>query len=489
MNAPTSLKRRLLVMLISGILLVWLAVLVLVYRAAQHEVEEVFDADMARSARILQSLLIHEVEEEREMAEKVREVTAELNAIKGQSMPRLAAILQEYMEEEGRERLELVTAAQNAGQRYQAGLAFVARYGDGTVLVRDSTAPDMPQLDDGFANVELGDAAWRVFTLTQKETGFVVQVGEKQAFRAELVGYITSNTLMPALIALPILALLISWIVGRALKPLESVARDVARRAPDALDPIEARNAPQEVHTLVQALNDLFARVASTLRRERQFTADAAHELRTPLAALKTHLQVARKRSQEISTRQSLDQALQGVDRATHSVEQLLLLARADSQQAKALVDAKVDLGALVSDAVSVMSQQAVERDIDLGVDGPGSVNVVGDATALQVMLRNLVDNAVRYTPRGGTVTVSAGSNAGKAWLQVADDGPGVAAEERGKIFDRFHRGEAEQANDTTGSGLGLSIVQRIAQLHGATIELGEGLHGRGLVVRVVFAG
>ncbi|WP_078118432.1 ATP-binding protein [Thiosocius teredinicola] len=489
MNAPTSLKRRLLVMLISGILLVWLAVLVLVYRAAQHEVEEVFDADMARSARILQSLLIHEVEEEQEMAEKVREVTAELNAIKGQSMPRLAAILQEYMEEEGRERLELVTAAQNAGQRYQAGLAFVARYGDGTVLVRDSTAPDMPQLDDGFANVELGDAAWRVFTLTQKETGFVVQVGEKQAFRAELVGYITSNTLMPALIALPILALLISWIVGRALKPLESVARDVARRAPDALDPIEARNAPQEVHTLVQALNDLFARVASTLRRERQFTADAAHELRTPLAALKTHLQVARKRSRETSTRQSLDQALQGVDRATHSVEQLLLLARADSQQAKALVDAKVDLGALVSDAVSVMSQQAVERDIDLGVDGSGSVNVVGDATALQVMLRNLVDNAVRYTPRGGTVTVSAGSNAGKAWLQVADDGPGVAAEERGKIFDRFHRGEAEQANDTTGSGLGLSIVQRIAQLHGATIELGEGLHGRGLAVRVVFAG
>ncbi len=489
MNAPTSLKRRLLVMLISGILLVWLAVLVLVYRAAQHEVEEVFDADMARSARILQSLLIHEVEEEREMAEKVREISAELNAIKGQSMPRLAAILQEYMEEEGRERLELVTAAQTAGQRYQAGLAFVARYGDGTVLVRDSTAPDMPQLDDGYANVELGDAAWRVFTLTQKETGFVVQVGEKQAFRAELVGYITSNTLMPALIALPILALLISWIVGRALKPLESVARDVARRAPDALDPIEARNAPQEVHTLVQALNDLFARVASTLRRERQFTADAAHELRTPLAALKTHLQVARKRSQENSTRQSLDQALQGVDRATHSVEQLLLLARADSQQAKALVDAKVDLGALVSDAVSVMSQQAVERDIDLGVDGPGSVNVVGDATALQVMLRNLVDNAVRYTPRGGTVTVSAGSNAGKAWLQVADDGPGVAAEERGKIFDRFHRGEAEQANDTTGSGLGLSIVQRIAQLHGATIELGEGLHGRGLAVRVVFAG
>lgn len=487
MKAHSSLKRRLLVMLISGILLVWLVVLVLVYRAAQHEVEEVFDADMSRSARIMQSLLIHEVEEEQEMVENVRAISAELNALEGHEMPRLKEILREYMGGQSKERLDLVAAAQQAGQRYQAGLAFVARYGDGTVMVRDSTAPDLPALEDGYANITLADTQWRIYTLTETQTGFVVQVGEKQGFRAELVGYITRNTLMPALVALPILALMISVIVGRALTPLESVARDVSKRAPHALEPIDAKGAPQEVRTLIQALNDLFGRVASTMRRERQFTADAAHELRTPLAALKTHLQVARNRSAESATRQSLDQALQGVDRATHSVEQLLLLARADAQQAKALVDAQVDLRALVSESVSAMSQQAIDRDIDLGVGELAQTAVRGDPTSLQVMLRNLVDNAVRYTQPGGTVTVSAGQDAMGAWLEVADNGPGVPPEERSTIFNRFHRGAAEQANDTTGSGLGLSIVQRITQLHGATIELGDGLQG-GLAVRIRFA-
>ena len=488
MNAHRSIRRRLLAMLISTIMLVWLVVLILVYSVAEHEVEEVFDADLARSARILQSLLLHEVEEEREMAANVRAVLEELGAEGIRAHPRLAAIIQEYVQEEGKEKLELVGAAQGAGHQNSTGLAFVARYADGTMMMRDRAAPEIPMAPDGYADFQLNGKPWRVFSLSEKQTGFVVQVGEKQAFRAELVRYITRNTLTPLLLALPILGLLIWAVVGHALKPLQRVAEEVSLRAPDALHPIDDTDTPHEIHGLLLALNNLFGRLGSAIRRERQFTADAAHELRTPLAALKTHLQVARGRSAESSIRASLDKALEGVDRATHSVEQLLMLARADAEQTKALLSTPVDLRGIALGVVSSFSQQAIDRDIDLGVDAPDVVPIRGDATALQLMLRNLVDNAVRYTPMGGMVTVGVGSGPDGAWVEVVDDGDGVAVEERAKIFDRFHRGVGEQARGTNGSGLGLSIVKRIADLHGAGITLGEGLDGKGLRVKVVFA-
>jgi len=191
MSAHRSIRRRLLVMLISTIMLVWLVVLILVYGVAEHEVEEVFDADLACSARILQSLLLHEVGEEQETAANVRMVAEELGVEWIRSHPRLAAILNEYLDEGGKEKLERIGAARDAGHGYGPGLAFVARYGDGTVMMRDRTAAEIPMAPDGYADLQLEGEHWRVFSLTEKQTGFVVQVGEKQAFRAELVRYIT----------------------------------------------------------------------------------------------------------------------------------------------------------------------------------------------------------------------------------------------------------------------------------------------------------
>lgn len=488
MSRHPSIRRRLLVMLISTILLVWLAVVLLVYIAAEHEVEEIFDADLARSARILHSLLQHEVEEEQEMALKARDVIAELGAGGIAAYPGLAGILDEYVTLDGKEQLELAGTSLDADLRGgSGGLAFIARYADGTVMMRDHSAPEIPVAADGFADMRLGDESWRIYSLRDPHNGFIVQVGEKQGFRAGLVRYITRNTLMPILLALPVLGILVWVVVGHALAPLRRVTQEVSMRAPDALEPIDDTRTPPEIHGLLRALNTLFERVAATLRHERQFTADAAHELRTPLAALKTHLQVAQAGTAETRTRQSLTQALDGVDRATHSVEQLLLLARADADQERALVGADTDLRDVAVSVVSALSQQAVERDIDLGLDAPGSVCARGDASALQMLLKNLVDNAVRYTPVGGTVTVAVGSDRDGSWLEVADDGPGVALDERTRIFSRFHRGAGEQAAGTNGSGLGLSIVRRIADLHGASIDLGAGLGGRGLGVKVTF--
>lgn len=492
MSSHLSIRRRLLGMLLSAILLVWLVVLLLVYRSAEHEVEEVFDADLARSARILQALLLHEVEEEGEMTGRVHEVMAELGPQGLSSYPKLAAALRDYLAEEvakeANERLEMVSAAQQAGHKYGAGLIFVARYADGGLMMRDSAAPEIPAAADGYADMVLNDEIWRIYSLTEPRTGFMVQVGEKQAFRLELVHYITRNTLMPLMLALPVLGVLIWAVVGHALAPLQRLAREVATREPDALHPIEGADTPSEVRALLAALNKLFERLASALLRERQLTADASHELRTPLAALKTHLQVARAQSEEPATRASLDQALDGVDRATHSVEQLLVLARADAAQTRAMVDTPVDLREIASAVVSGLSQQAVKRDIDLGLDAAAGISIRGDATALQLLIRNLVDNAVRYTPPGGTVTVSVARGEQSASLEVADNGVGVPVEERPKIFNRFHRGSGEQAIGADGSGLGLAIVKRIADLHGARIVLGAGLNGRGLRVRLEFA-
>lgn len=487
MRSGRSIRRQLLVMLISSLALVWLLSLGLVHRVAEHEVEEVFDANLARSARVLQALLLHEIEEEADVAGNLSDVTNELGNDGLARYPRLAAILAEYKSERELELLELRKAQTDRDHPYGSGLAFVARYADGRVMLRQRAAPDLPADAVGFRDLLLGTERWRVFGLRDPTTGFLVHVGERLAFRAELVRYITRNTLLPALFALPVLAFLVLAVVGHAVRPLQRIALEVAARAPDGLEPIRGNNTPQEIQGLVIALNNLFGRVRSAMERERRFTADAAHELRTPLAAMKTHLQVARSRSADPPMQRSLEQVLTAVDRATHSVEQLLLLARADARQAGELMTSTVDLQQVAVDVVSALSQQAVERSIDLGVERGGAVPIQGEKTAIHLLLRNLVDNAVRYTPVGGMVTVSTGDDASGAWLRVADDGEGVPAGERGRLFDRFHRGTCASPGDTGGSGLGLSIVQRIAELHCAEISLGDGLEGRGLGVTVRF--
>ena len=487
MSVRHSLRLRLITMLLAAVLLVWLAVVLLVYSKAVHEVEEVYDANLAQSAHILQAMLRHEVEEGEEIEAKIHAVIEELGQQGASAYPRLVGLLQDYLTKGGKEQISLFDAADAVGHRYVSGPVFIARYRDGTLMMRGGAAPEIPRLADGFADVDHAGEHWRFYQLTEKMSDLTVQVGERQALRTELVSYITRNTLMPLLLALPAMGILIWIVVGRALISLQRVADSVSKRAPDAMEPIDGRDSPREIEGLLTALNALFQRVAAALKREREFTADAAHELRTPLAALKTHLQVARTQTAERKTEISLDRALDGVDRATHSVEQLLALARADAIEAGKMVKSAVDLRDLAVAVVSLFSQQAVDRQIDLGVDAPSRIWVLGDVTLLQMLLRNLVDNALHYTPAGGVVTVTIGSDADGAWLEVVDDGIGVASEEREKIFNRFHRGPEVQTSDVKGSGLGLSIVRRIADLHGAGISVDDGLNGQGLSVRIDF--
>ena len=479
----TSIRRRLLIFLLTVVSAAWVTSGYLIYRDALDEVEEMFDANLAQTARVLLGLLGHEVEEEAEIQGDADRAMRGLGEEGRRRYPLLADILNRYRRKGDAQHLRLVERGEGRGHRYEAQLALLGRHADGAVLIRSPSAPDFPPSADGFADIRDATGHWRVFSLTDSQSGVLVQVGEHQAVRRELVREITGNALTPLPLALPLLALLVWLGVGQGLRPLRRVAEEVERRKPDALDPIPEEDPPEEVRPLVRALNALFRRLDRALEEERRFTADAAHELRTPLAALKTQAQVALRADDLSRRRHALERIVEGVDRATHMLEQLLTLARADAQAVGGQPAADVDLGSVARAVLAELAPAAVARGTEVHLEGVAAT-VRGDREGLRILLRNLVDNAVRYTPAGGRVSVAVEAGADAVVLTVTDTGPGIPPEQRAAVLERFHRGETA---GMSGSGLGLSIVRRIAELHAARLELTEGADGQGLRVRVAF--
>lgn len=339
-----------------------------------------------------------------------------------------------------------------------------------------------PVTELGFSTAGGPTGVWRIYTTMIGDE--VVQVGQPLRVREALALSATRRTLAPLLILLPLLAVLVWRIVGRALKPLESLAGAAAARTPAALEPFDERNVPEEVVPLVRALNGLLERLGGAMAAQRAFVADAAHELRTPLAALKLQTQLARD-ADGAERAAALAELEGGLDRATHVVRQLLTLARLEpGAEAGAAPRAPVELAELARQAVADHAVLAERGEVDLGVAAASEDAVaLADGAALRTLLANLVDNAVRYTPPGGRVDVSAGAAEGRPWLEVADTGPGIPSAERERVFDRFYRVPGAAAS---GSGLGLAIVRAIADRNGAEVTLGD-TAGGGLTVRVTF--
>jgi two-component system, OmpR family, sensor kinase len=274
--------------------------------------------------------------------------------------------------------------------------------------------------------------------------------------------------------------------VGNALVPLQRLTQQLKARRVHALDPLPAASLPDEVQPLLQALNDLLARLRAALERERAFVADAAHELRTPLTALHLQMGMLARASDETERGVAMSTLSSGVQRAIRLVEQMLALARQEPRADSLRVPVRLD--DLAREIVAELVPLADAGRIDLGVAAAQPATVVADADALRTLLRNLVDNAVRYTPPGGRVDVSvaapAGGVAGSARLTVSDDGPGIVPAERARVFDRFYR---RPGTVPPGSGLGLAIVKAIADAHGATVVLADGPGGKGLAVTLSF--
>lgn len=342
-----------------------------------------------------------------------------------------------------------------------------------------SSIPDQARL--GFATVRTREGSWRVFS-TQRGNR-TVQVAQPMRVREQLAFTATLRTLLPFLALLPVLAVLIWVIVGRGLRPLGHVARAVTSRSPSALEPLQERGQPVEVQPLIHALNDLLERLKGALEAQRSFIADAAHELRTPLAALQLQAQLT-ERAQDSGARAAAMAELKlGLQRTAHVVQQLLTLARQEPGGA-GRPQVPVHLGELARRVIAGLTRLAEEKELDLGASEiQDDVVVAGDAEALRSLLSNVIENAVRYTPRGGTIDVVIGTASGTPFLEVSDSGPGIPPRERERVFDRFYRRE-ETAE--SGTGLGLAIVRAVAERHDANVHLGDSRLG-GLSVRVEF--
>lgn len=437
-----SLRRRLLGLLLGGVSAAWLVTMIFSYIDAHHEVDELFDAQLGQAAQTLLALASHD---EGEDIEDLGDVT----------------------------------------HKYQRRLRFQIWRSDGKLLLRSKNAPESPLTGTaGFSETHGDDGHWRHFSQWNEGHSLQVQVSENHHIRDELIGHIAWRLLFPALFGLPLIGLWVWLATRQGLASLDGIARQIASRAPQQLQPLTPASAPEEIRTMLEALNGLFQRVDSALEAERRFTADAAHELRTPLAALQAQLQVAQRARDSEERDRSLSQLQSGLGRASHLVDQMLQLARLDPESG--LPDPQpVDLPALAEAVCADLGPLILGKNIDFDLAADPGCTVIGQTEWLRVLIRNLVDNAVRYTPAGGQVRVELKATDGACRLTVSDSGPGIPAAERAAVLRRFHRLDHDSQ---PGSGLGLAIVARIAELHGAQLELAETDSGNGLKIAVQWA-
>jgi two-component system sensor histidine kinase QseC len=418
-----------------SVLLLWAFTGWLSYSRAQHEAEELMDGHLAQTAHLLLALV-------EDNDAQVENLAARLAGVRG---------------------------SENV---YEPALEFQFGLADGTLLARSRDAPRLPiRGAAGYSDILRGDEAWRLLNVSSDDGRYRVQVSQAIGLRDRAALEVAGQIVLPLALLLPALLLFIYVSIRRGLRPLDNLARAVSARTPDNLSPLVDVTVPSEVQPLVAELNTLFDRVAQVLDDERRFTADAAHELRTPLAALKVQAQVALLSSQAPMRQKALQQILGGVDRADRLVEQLLRLARLDPQRQLEHAG-RVELGTVIREGIGLAATRHVAAPGAVRLDLPaGECTARGDAELLGMAVRNLVDNALRYAGVNGQVRVTVEPHDGSFDLWVLDRGPGVPEAELSRLGQRFFRGRDHLEE---GSGLGLAIVQRIAELHGAQLRLGN---------------
>ena len=372
----------------------------------------------------------------------------------------------------------------SSSSRLEAEDGFVVQIWDrnGLELYFSRPATKLPQRAElGFSTVETPDGRWRVFSALEQNN--VVQVAQPMSVRRDLAAGMALRALVPLLALLPVLGILIWITIGRGLQPLDQMAQALDRRTPDSLEALPQEGLPSEIRPLVQALNDLLTRLARALESQKAFVADAAHELRTPLTAVQLQIQLAERAKTDEEREAAFAQLKRGQSRAAHLVQQLLTLARQEPGVA-AQPHSAVDLAELARLVVSEYVPLAARKNVDIGLSHEAQASISGDREALRIMLGNLVDNAIRYTPAGGSVDVALRVQDRNAVIEISDTGPGIPEEDRARVFDRFYRRDATHVD---GSGLGLAIVKSIADRHHASILLENRATGPGLRVSVAF--
>lgn len=439
-NAPLSLRRQLLVWITAPVLIAGFLIAMMAFAFSWHEIEEVYDAQLVHSAKVLLQLAEHEVNDN------------------------------------GSKAINLGTENPNLRHRYEKKMAFRLWYND--LLVTQSTNAEnfgSFEAPPGFSDQKINGKPWRFFVFIDESNNLRVETSERYAIRYELIGQLMMSLIVPALLFIPTIMLAVWLGVRRSLRPLLSLSQSVDHRHATDLTPIDGISVPAEVTPLVYALNRLLARLAESFNREREFTDHAAHELRTPLAAMKTQTQVLLKKAANIpECRDGLNNLHATIIRATHLVEQLLSMARLQHEN---LPLTTTDMAECVREAVDIVDAAAREKNIAVTLSIPETMPMHGHSDSLIMMIRNIVDNAVKYTPRGGHVAI----NLTPGTLIISDNGPGLSDIDKARVFERFIRADK---SGQPGSGLGLSIAKWIADIHKGTITLSDNTP-HGLIVTV----
>lgn len=443
-----TLRRRLMLLLLLATPVVWIGALLVSFVGARHEINELFDTELVRLARQLQATL----------------PSTRLNAaIDTASMPPPLV---------GKE-----------GDAEPKDLLLAVWDRDGRLVLVDREGLLMPYLpgQKGFVEITLGNRPWRAYYLPSPSGRWLVAAGQRLKERREVVWMLIAAPLLPWLLTLPVLLLVMAVGLQRVLRPVAALSAELERRAADDLQPLRGADLPADLRPLVDAMNALFERTEQLLQRERRFTADAAHELRTPLAALQAQWDAARLSPGTTAAAEATDKLGLGLARLNRLVAQMLQLARIEHLDSVSPQRA-IDWPALVGEAFTEVLPLAERHHVELACEWPegaaAPLPLHGAPALLAALLRNLLDNGLRYSPDGGQLTLRFGADR----LEVLDDGPGVPPEQLARLGDRFYRpaGQAE-----SGSGLGLSIVQRIASLHGLVLDWGPREDAPGFRVRL----
>ncbi|MCU7804410.1 MAG: sensor histidine kinase N-terminal domain-containing protein [Candidatus Thiodiazotropha sp. (ex Lucinoma borealis)] len=438
-----SIRVRLLLMLLLSMLLLWIAILCFTWWRTSSEINRVYDAELALVAQLLAVATEHESEE---------------------------FDLDEYQ-------------ADLSESGYTFPLLFQVWSHENRLMIRGPEAPETPltsSISDGYSDSDFMGDGWRVYTLNLDHHDYRVQVARTHAASQQLVRTFVMDVIKPLLLVLPLSGIL--WfIVHSGLKPLREVTRLIGERDYDHLNPVQADHVPEEISGLVDELNALLLRLRRSIDRNGRFTADVAHELRTPIAGMLVQLQSSATGRTDEERERGIQQVKKGLDHLNHVIKQLLTLASIEPQKIRRNFK-PLDLEEIAQEVLADISPGALSKQIEMELQCSGRVSISGNRELIGIMLNNLVSNAIKFTPNKGAIALRIAHTKGGASVSIVDAGPGIPDDKKKWVFERLNRlpGETEG-----GTGLGLSIVQEICELHQGSIVLNDPEEGTGLIVNL----
>ncbi len=501
-----SLRRLLLVTLLSASMLIWGITAYINYRITRDEVAALFDAELAQSGKVLLAFL-EGLPRDTTLDERLKKLEPDvlsqeydkkivfqlksendgllLHSKRALNFPFLG--LDDTKNEDPL--LDVADDQQLADAnryKYERKIAFQLWSKNNGLLLRSQSAPNfaLSSLKRGFSETTIDDHVWHVFSITNSTGDYVIHVGRKGEIQAELTDDISMQLVTQFLVGLPLLGIVIWFIVGYTLKPLNRLERALSKREASFLKPLSAKKLPTEIVPVVNEINNLFGQLEQAFEHERRFTADASHELRTPLAGLLTQAQVALRTTDDAVRKQALLRISQAVHRMTYMVQQLLTFSRIESGK-EYLAKETTYLNREVIQVITELEPAAFKKHIQMEFVEQNVAPILANTQLITILLRNVIDNAIKYTPARGSIMIYLIGSEKQLQFRVEDSGPGIPPDQYEKSLKRFHRC-VETANTAQGSGLGFSIVERITNIYGAELALGVSPLG-GLKVTVNF--